>query len=271
MAPASSHGRPSRPSALIWLGGGAAAVWIPLILADSLPWASTAIVPASLVAPAAEPSDASLTQPKPQPLVAPLAQAPAPFVARPKPLLHSKRPAASPIAPLPLQRQRVETAKPDQTRATPTLAPTSTRQHSLPGSVLLGGPLTLASLHEKPMVPAARIEQALRARSADRLAAVPLHWRSTMEDLIQGQERVLPTEVVHLPVPPLMKSEAYPMVVKADGVAETPVVLSELSRQALERWAERQSPTPQGSVRPVMVVLEPLAAEPLPSRRSADD
>jgi hypothetical protein len=34
------------------------------------------------------------------------------------------------------------------------------------------------------------------------------------------------------------------------------------SRQALERWAERQSPTPQGTVRPVVVVLEPLAAEP---------
>jgi hypothetical protein len=121
------------------------------------------------------------------------------------------------------------------------------------------------------MVPAARIEQALRARSADRLAAVPLHWRATMEALIQGQQRVLPTEVFHLPVSHLMKAEDYPMVVKADGVAETPVILSELSRQALERWAERQSPTPQGSVRPVMVVLEPLAAEPLPSRRSADD
>ena len=123
MAPASSHGRPSRPWALIWLGGGAAAVWIPLLLADSLPWASTTIVPASLVAPAAEPSDASLTQPKPQPLVATLAQAPAPFIARPKPFLLSKRPAASPIAPLPLQRQRIKTAKPVQAHATPALAP----------------------------------------------------------------------------------------------------------------------------------------------------
>ena len=31
------------------------------------------------------------------------------------------------------------------------------------------------------MVPAARLEQTLRARSADRLSAVPLHWRPTME------------------------------------------------------------------------------------------
>jgi hypothetical protein len=54
------------------------------------------------------------------------------------------------------------------------------------------------------------------------------------------------------------------MAVQADGVAETSVNPSAPSRQALERWAERQSPTPQGTVRPVMVVLEPLAAESAP-------
>ena len=273
MAPASSHGRRSGTLGLLWLGGATAAIWIPLLLADSLPWASPAMAPSSLAAPAVGPKPAS--RPQPDPLVASLAQAPAPLGPRPQTLLHSKRRAASTIAPLP--PQRLETAKPEAL-ATPALAPAAATaeaapagQPPLPGSLLLGGPLTLASLHEKSMVPAARIEQALRARSADRLSAVPLHWRATMEALIQGQERVLPTEVVHLPAPHLMKPEEYPIVVKADGVAETPVVLSELSRQALERWAERQSPTPQGSVRPVMVVLEPLAAEPRPSGRAADD
>jgi len=174
------------------------------------------------------------------------------------------------MAPL-LSRQRVEIAKPKvfATAAAPSVAtaaapsavaPAPARQQPLPGSVLLGGPLTLASLHEKPMVPAARIEQALRARSADRLAAVPLHWRPSMESLIQGQQRVLPAEVVHLPAPHLQTPEAYPMAVQSDGVAETAVTPSAPSRQALARWAERQSPTPQGSVRPVIVVLEPLAA-----------
>ena len=286
MAPVSSS-RTSRPWALLGLGGASAAVWIPLLMADSLPLASTATAPSALVVPAPGPSAASL----PQPLVATrLAPAPAPLVARPAPLvvrpaplvvarpapsrahprpwLASERRAASPMAPL---LPRHETAKPKllaTAAATSADAPATGRQQPLPGSVLLGGPLTLASLHEKPMVPAARIEQALRARSADRLAAVPLHWRPSMEALIQGQQRVLPAEVVHLPAPHLQTPESYPMAVQSDGVAETAVTPSAPSRQALTRWAERQSPTPQGSVRPVIVVLEPMAAMAQPNGRS---
>jgi hypothetical protein len=150
---------------------------------------------------------------------------------------------------------------------TPFLAKASPRQQALPGSILLGGPLSLESLQEKPMVPAARIEQALRARSDDRLSAVPDHLRSTMETMIEGEKQVLPAEVVHLPAPHLQKPEEYPMAVQANGVAETPVTPSELSRQALERWAQRQSPTPRGTVRPVTVVLQPLAAEPRANER----
>jgi hypothetical protein len=56
--------------------------------------------------------------------------------------------------------------------------------------------------------------------------------------------------------------------VHSDGVAETAVTPSAPSRQALARWAERQSPTPQGSVRPVIVVLEPMAAMAQPNGRS---
>jgi len=276
MAPASSHGRPSRPWALIWLGGGAAAIWIPLLLANSLPWESTDRAPSSLVTPSAGPTTAS--RPQLYPKVANLAQAPSPLGARPKTLLHSKRPVSSTITPLP--PQRLESAKPEAlaklafpqaTAEAKAAEAKAADQNPLPGSLLLGGSLTLASLQEKPMVPAARIEQALRARSGDRLSAVPPQWRPTMEALIQGQEKVLPTEVVHLPAPHLKKREDCPIAVRSDGVAIPPLTLSELSRQALERWAKRQSPTLQGSVRPVMVVLEPLSAEPRPGGRSADD
>jgi hypothetical protein len=174
-----------------------------------------------------------------------------------------------PITPLPPQRQASWAAEPEvlaepEAPAAAAFAPGRSRSEPLPGSLLLGGPLTLASLQEKPMVPAARLEQTLRARSADRLSAVPLHWRPTMEALIQGKHQVMPAEVVRLPAPHLKEPEEYPMAVQADGVAETPVNPSPPSRQALERWAERQSPTPQGTVRPVVVVLEPLAAEPAP-------
>ena len=257
MAAPSSPNRPSGPWALLWFGGVAAAAWVPLLLADALPWGSTTTPLAFSAAPTASTTPSSgataASLPPPQPLLASLAQPPASFGARSSLWLDGER-AASPTrrgwAPEPQARPNAEA---------PARSPA--RQHALPGSVLLGGPLTLASLQEKPMVPAARLEQTLRARSADRLSAVPLHWRPTMEALIQGKHQVMPAEVVRLPAPHLQKPEEYPMAVQPDGVAETPVNPSPPSRQALERWAERQSPTPQGTVRPVMVVLEPLAAE----------
>jgi hypothetical protein len=253
MAAPSSPNRPSGPWALLWFGGVAAAAWVPLLLADALPWGSTTTPLAFSAAPTASTTPSSgataASLPPPQPLLASLAQPPASFGARSSLWLDGER-AANPQAPWP-----------PEPPATAAFAPAPVRQQLLPGSVLLGGPLTLASLQEKPMVPAARLEQTLRARSADRLSAVPLHWRPTMEALVQGKHQVMPAEVVRLPAPHLQEPEEYPMAVQPDGVAETPVNPSPPSRQALERWAERQSPTPQGTVRPVVVVLEPLAAE----------
>ena len=263
MAPSSSA-RPSGPWALLWLGGIAAAAWIPLLLADSQPWASLS-APKPSSAPAAtataKPAASGATAaslPPPQPLAS--------FAARSSLWLDGERPG-TPQAPWPPKRQAwaaepEDLAEPEAPAAAAAFAPARSRGEPLPGSLLLGGPLTLASLHEKPMVPAARLEQTLRARSADRLSAVPLHWRPTMEALIQGQQQVMPAEVVRVPAPHLKEPEEYPMAVQADGVAETSVTPSAPSRQALERWAERQSPTPPGTVRPVMLVLEPLAAEP---------
>jgi len=259
----SSHpNQSSGPRALFWLGGGAAAVWLPLLLADNHPLQSTGPVsdflvepPSTPVKPLPTPTLASL----PQPLVTKLAQPPAALRSRPSHWLNNSRP---PVANrrLPSLPQHVVPTKANAL-VTPFLAKASPRQQALPGSILLGGPLSLESLQEKPMVPAARIEQALRARSDDRLSTVPDHLRPTMESMIEGEKQVLPSEVVHLPVPHLQKPEEYPMAVQANGVAETPVTPSELSHQALERWAQRQSPTPQGTVRPVTVVLQPFAAE----------
>ena len=252
MAPPASPPRPSGPWALLWLGGVAAAAWVPLLLADSLPWSSPSVPLASAPA-ASKPATSGSTAaslPPPQPFMASLAEPRAPFGA-------------------PLPPQQAMAAAPEilaSPEAPPAMAfpPSRSQNEPLPGSLLLGGPLTLASLQEKPMVPAARLEQTLRARSADRLSAVPLHWRPTMEALVQGKNNVMPAEVVRVPAPHLQEPEEYPMAVQPDGVAETPVNPSAPSRQALERWAERQSPTPQGTVRPVVVVLEPLAAEPTP-------
>lgn len=254
MAPPSAPNQPSGPWALLWLGGIAAAAWVPLLLADSLPWASRPVARVSApAAPARTPSGATAASlPRPQPLLASLAEPAAATAVGPSPWVVGERPSVA------LPPDRAGAAEPT------VLAEPEATSAPLPGSLLLGGPLTLASLHEKPMVPAARLEQTLRARSTDRLSAVPLHWRPTMEALVQGKNNVMPAEVVRVPAPHLQEPEEYPMAVQADGVAETPVNPSAPSRQALERWAERQSPTPQGTVRPVVVVLEPLAAEPTP-------
>jgi hypothetical protein len=82
-----------------------------------------------------------------------------------------------------------------------------------------------------------------------------------MQALINGEKRVLPAEVVRLPAPHLRTAEEYPMAVKPDGIAETTVTPSQRSRETIERWAQRQSPNPEGSTRPVIVVLEPLAPD----------
>jgi len=266
MAAPSSPPRPCGPWALLWLGGIAAAAWVPLLLVDVLPWATpSAPVASTPAASGTRPSGSTAASlPPPQPFMASLAEPHAHFGAlgaRPAPWVVRERPSA----PLPPQQQ-AWSAEPEilaapEAPAAAAFTPGRSRNGPLPGSLLLGGPLTLASLHEKPMVPAARLEQTLRARSADRLSAVPLHWRPTMEALVQGKHQVMPAEVVRLPAPHLKEPEEYPMAVQADGVAETPVNPSPPSRQALERWAERQNPTPQGTVRPVVVVLEPLAAE----------
>jgi hypothetical protein len=264
---------PATPWALLWLGGVAAA-WAPLLLADSLPSAPVVMAPSSpgaaasaWVADSARVRAGSLaTLASPQPLLTSLGEPTAPLGVRPSPWPADEAPR-SPVAVEP--RVQARAAEPEylpepEPPAASAFAPGRSKREPLPGSLLLGGTLTLASLQEKPMVPAARLEQTLRARSADRLSAVPLHWRPTMEALIQGKNQVMPAEVVRLPAPHLNEPEEYPMAVQPDGVAETSVNPSAPSRQVLERWAERQSPTTQDTVRPVVVVLEPLASEPTP-------
>lgn len=248
-SPSGSRQKPAGPWALLWLGGSAAAAWIPLLLVDALPTPPRVAEPpsAAISAPIAS---ARATVPIAPP------QAPAASPAQ-LPALESRRPSAQGAAlALPGIGHRA---------IGPSAAPgPSTPEPPLRGSLLLGGPLTLASLNEKPMVSAARIERALRAASSNRLEAVPNHWRPTMEALIQGQKQVLPAEVVRVPAPHLKQPEEYPMAVLPDGVAETSVSPSPSSRQTLERWAARQKPPAEGGVRPVIVVLEPLAADPAP-------
>lgn len=261
-SPAASSFRPAGPWALVWLGGIAAAAWLPLLLADSS--FNPSPTPAQRRSPGAAITERPTQAPVP-PRFGPRANPPTPLptlgatssrMGEGVPLLSSlQRPGGGMLR----DDQEPLASEPEATRAT--RAPGMQPIGPLPGSVLLGGPLGLESLQEKAMVPAARTEQALRATAADRLAAVPLHWRPTMQALLKGPERILPAEVVRLPASHVKEPEEYPLVVKPDGIAETSVAPSPRSKQSLERWAERQTATPAGSVRPVIMVLEPIEEE----------
>lgn len=253
--PPSSRSEPAAPWAILWLGVVATGTWIPLCLADRFSTTHQG-----------QPTTMAIQKPPgSEPLIplAPIASSPSegykPLIANLPPVpnqlaldRHPSSPLQGPMALATIDSSPIET-NPSPTGGQASLATS--------GSLLLGGPLSLESLQEKPMVPAARLEVALRARAGDQLEAVPAHWRPAMQALLHGEKRVLPAEVVRLPAPHLRAAEEYPMAVKPDGIAETTVTPSERSRETIERWAQRQTPNPEGSTRPVMVILEPLPPE----------
>ncbi len=141
--------------------------------------------------------------------------------------------------------------------------PTLETPTALSGSILLGGPLGLESRFEKAMVPAARIEKALRAASADPLHGLPRHWRAVMQELLQGKGVPLQAEVVRLPMPKFKQTEEFPLALTRRSTAEITVTLSSpAAHQAVARWVEHhQRSIPEGKVKPILLILEPL--EPL--------
>jgi len=231
-----ASGQPAAPWALLWLGAFAAATWAPLFLVERL--AQPNLTPGD-----AAPVAASIPGP-PLPPVGPLPS---------RPPLHGVEALRQPKAWAALRPSGTTAEIAGDT------APAATTPIS--GSLLLGGPLGLESLRETPMVPAARLEQAFRNRAANRLEAVPPQWRPAMQALLSGPERVLPAEVVRLPAPHLKTPEEYPLVVKADGIAETNVTPPPRSKETMERWAQKLQASPPGSARPVLVVLEPMQAD----------
>lgn len=247
---------PSFSWALLWLGSTTAVAWMSLFLGDS--FSSNSAPPRPLTATSIAFSKQAATPNLPAILNPGIDLTPQ-FIPKPSSDRFEKMPANRGAGNLPAAS---EFLPPEQEPSAQTTPGGIHASGSLPGSVLLGGPLGLESLHEKAMVPAARTEQALRASAADRLSAVPLHWRNTMQSLVKGPDHVLPAEVVRLPAPHVRAAEEYPMVVKPGGMAETVVNPPQSSKESLERWAERQAAIPPGSLRPVLVVLEPIEKDP---------
>jgi len=256
---ASASNQPAAPWALLWLGAMASSAWIPLLLADRLATTPRIGSPPEL------PVAATTSSPIPAPRTT-IPRVPDPWIA-PKP----RDGSTGQLRDLALSQTGMGGQTAVRRGDSGSRTAVSAEQDAKPsvptpisGSILLGGPLGLDSLQEKPMVPAARLEETLRARSADRLAVVPQHWRPTMRALLNGSERVLPAKVVRLPAAHLRTPEEYPMVLKSDGMVETNKTPPPISRATLERWAQRQKGDDGGGDRPVMVVLEPMTPDPQP-------
>jgi len=250
-----ASGQPAAPWALLWLGAFAVTTWAPLFLVERLSQPNRTLD-------GADPLAGSIPGP-PRPPGGPIPSSPQPWIAA---MPAAGIPSPAGLLPLhgvePLRQPKAWAALPPSGAAVEIAGGTSPATTAkISGSLLLGGPLGLESLRETPMVPAARLEQALRNRAANRLEAVPPQWRPAMQALLNGPERVLPAEVVRLPAAHLKAPEEYPLVVKADGIAETSVTPPPRSKATMERWAQNLKASPPGSARPILVVLEPLQAD----------
>lgn len=288
MAPRDSS--PAAPWALLWLGGLAGASWLTLLLADRLasePVRSASTLdrasappgldrtpPPELFAAIRRPFGSDRSTPAP-PLAGPAAQAsPAVLPLLPAPGqqggsgLSVTLPAWRPrMAPQPSPFHPADGRFASRLTLTAAASPfrldgTTPSGPPLSGALLLGGTMGLESLQEKAVVPAARLERLRRAGATDRLSALPLHWRRDMQALLGSREQILPAEIVRMPVPHLRRPEEIPLAVRPGRVADTTVQPSSpRTLRTLEHWVERQPSLPQGQVRPVVVVLEPLPSE----------
>jgi hypothetical protein len=137
----------------------------------------------------------------------------------------------------------------------------STIQPKAPRGAMLLGNLDLSSLEEKTMLPAARLERARQIASPDPLSVVPKALKPAFVASIPKQTRVIPAEIVRLPAPHLQAPEQIPLLLHPGGRARGPSAYSsEATRQRIAGWLARQPVIANGTVRPVVLKLEPLAA-----------
>ncbi|MCS5693467.1 hypothetical protein NZK33_15975 [Cyanobium sp. FGCU-6] len=129
------------------------------------------------------------------------------------------------------------------------------------GADLLGGPLSLADLVEAPLWPSARPTRPdpwPQAQTADPLAT---RWNDHLRALVKHTPLVLPVEVVRLRCGAGDRAQVIPMALWPDGSATTNVETpSPGSRQLAHDWVRSQPPPAEGSVRPVVMVIEPAVA-----------
>jgi len=129
----------------------------------------------------------------------------------------------------------------------------------LSGADVLGGEITLASLQEPRMLPAARAEQQRWQRSGNPLAPLPLHWQQRLKQELAGGPPIQRAQLVRVPVQQLQEPEEVAVLIDDAGAAEALNLPRQPQvRAAVEDWASRQLPAQEGQRQAVVIAAEPL-------------
>jgi hypothetical protein len=132
-------------------------------------------------------------------------------------------------------------------------------QPLLSGADSLAGEITLASLREPRMLPAARAEQQRWQRSGNPLAPLPLHWQQRLKQELAGGPPIQLAQLVRVPVQQLLEPEEVAVLIDDAGAAEALNLPRQPQvRAAVEAWASRQQPAEEGQRQAVVIAAEPL-------------
>lgn len=139
----------------------------------------------------------------------------------------------------------------------------------LQGADALGGEITLASLGEPRMLPAARAERLQWQRSGNPLSPLPLHWQNRLRQETAGGPPIQRADLVRVPVAQLQQREEVAVLIDEEGIAQSlNLPLQQPVREAVEQWATRQQPAAPGGLHAVVIAAEPLPA-PIQGERLA--
>jgi len=170
-------------------------------------------------------------------------------------------PAAS-LAPLPWQAERASVAAAPAAAVEPlawSSGPRGPLAQLFSGADALGGEITLASLQEPRMLPAARAEQQRWQRSGNPLSPLPLHWQQRLKQALAGGPPIQRAQLVRVPVRQLQEPEEVVVLIDDAGTAEALNLPRQPQvRAAVEAWASRQQPAQEGQRQAVVIAAEPL-------------
>lgn len=132
------------------------------------------------------------------------------------------------------------------------------------GAEALGGVLSLDSLNEPVMPPAALVERARWQASANPLLPLPSEWRSFFRKALGSAiSELAPAMQWHQPVAGLCKKELIPVLLRPNA---NPVTLRQpknsLAQAAHGQWLQEAPQPPPGQQQALLLHLDPIAQGP---------